>query len=67
VKGSFATSLYGESRLTNDLDVVVDLPEERVRDFVAAFPSSDYYVSIDAVRDAVRRKSMFNIIHLAEA
>jgi hypothetical protein len=63
VTGSTATIFYGEPRFTNDIDVVVDLPPNRVREFCDRFPSRDFYVSEAAARDAVARKSQFNIIH----
>jgi hypothetical protein len=63
VTGSMASTHYGIARFTNDIDVVVDLPIERIRDFCTSFPSDDFYVSEDAARDAVLRHSQFNILH----
>ncbi|MEM7314025.1 MAG: hypothetical protein AAF497_12830 [Planctomycetota bacterium] len=33
VVGSMATIAYGEPRFTNDLDVVIDLPKEKITEF----------------------------------
>jgi hypothetical protein len=63
VTGSLATIAYGEPRLTIDIDVVVRLPGGAVDRLCSAFPEAEFYVSPDAVRDAVRRKSQFNILH----
>jgi hypothetical protein len=63
VTGSIATIHYGEPRFTNDIDVVADLPPESVADFCAAFPADDFYVDEASVRDAIARRSQFNIIH----
>jgi hypothetical protein len=63
VTGSIASMYYGEPRLTLDVDIVVDLPLARVREFCSAFPIDEFYVSEDAARDAVRRCSQFNILH----
>jgi hypothetical protein len=63
VTGSTATIFYGEPRFTNDIDIVVDLPESRIQEFCNWFPLDEFYVSEPAARDAVRRKSQFNIIH----
>lgn len=63
VVGSVASSFYGEARLTNDIDVVADLRNESVALFLRAFPQSDFYLSEDAVREAIRMRSQFNIIH----
>ncbi len=65
VTGSMATILYGEPRFTNDIDVVVQLPPEKVEALVAAFPPPDYYVDAERVRSALAHRSQFNIIHPA--
>lgn len=65
VTGSMATIAYGEPRLTNDLDIVIALPMEQVEAFCAAFPEEEFYLSRDAVREAVRDRRQFNIVHFA--
>lgn len=62
VTGSTVTIFYGEPRFTNDIDIVVDLPLNRVEEFCRQFPEDEFYVSIEAAKDAVGRRSMFNII-----
>ena len=63
VAGSMATTIYGEPRFTNDIDVVVDLCSEQVDAFCLSFPSTDFYCYREAVVEAVRQRSQFNIIH----
>jgi hypothetical protein len=63
ITGSQATIAYGEPRLTNDIDVLVALDDSHTDVFVAAFPESEFYLSRDAVREAIRDRGMFNIIH----
>jgi hypothetical protein len=63
--GSTATMVHGEPRFTNDIDVVVDLHPQQVDAFAAAFPPPDFYLSADAMREAVRRRHQFNIVHPA--
>jgi hypothetical protein len=63
ITGSSASIYYGEHRFTNDVDVVVDLPIDRVDEFCRQFPESEYYVSVEAARAAVRSHGMFNVIH----
>jgi len=63
VTGSTATIFYGDPRFTNDIDIVVDLPESKVSEFCAGFPAADFYVSEPAAREAVATKGQFNIIH----
>jgi hypothetical protein len=63
VVGSFASTTYGEARMTNDIDVVVDLAERDIPGFLVAFPEPEFYVSPDAVRDAIRGRFQFNVLH----
>ena len=58
----FAAILYGEPRLTIDVDVVVNIKLGQVRSLVAAFPIPDYYASEESIRDSLQRRYPFNII-----
>jgi len=62
VTGSMATIFFGEPRFTNDIDIVVDLPADRIPEFCSAFPSPEFYLSEETVRRAVSRRGQFNII-----
>jgi hypothetical protein len=62
VTGSMATIFFGEPRFTNDIDIVVDLPADRIPEFCAAFPAPEFYLSEETVRRAVLRRGQFNII-----
>jgi len=62
--GSLASSAQGEPRSTHDIDLVVVLPAGAVAGLLAAFPPPDYYLSEDAIRDAVKGRSMFNLLSL---
>ncbi len=63
VGGSVASAFHGAIRSTMDVDLICDLGEAHVAAFVEAF-GDEFYVSPVAVRDAVRRKSCFNLIHM---
>jgi hypothetical protein len=63
VGGSIASSIYGKPRATQDVDVIADLGKEHIPAFIAAL-QNDFYLDEPAVRDAVRRRSTFNVIHL---
>lgn len=63
IGGSIASSIYGPPRSTQDVDVVADLKDEHVSTFVAAL-QGDFYLDEAAVREAVRRRWSFNVIHL---
>jgi hypothetical protein len=67
VVGSFASSLHGSPRSSQDLDLVVDPDEASLMKFVQALPVEEYYVDLDAARDAFRRRAQFNVIDMATA
>lgn len=60
--GSIASGVYGELRMTHDIDLVVDLPSEKVNEVCAAFSPPQFYVSAAAAAEAVRRGGQFNVI-----
>lgn len=63
VTGSMASMAYGEPRLTNDIDVVAELREAQIPGLLAAFPSEAFYLSEEAIREAIRSQGQFNMIH----
>lgn len=67
VSGSVAAMLYGEPRITHDVDLLLFLPSDRIDDFVRLFPENDYYVppATVLVTESHRERGQFNIIHSA--
>ena len=65
VVGSFASAVYGEPRLTHDIDIVVDLLKSQVASLCDAFPGPEFYVSAEAAREAIASRGQFNVIHPA--
>ncbi|HEX8693833.1 MAG TPA: hypothetical protein VF746_15530 [Longimicrobium sp.] len=63
IGGSLASSLHGQPRATQDADAVADLRPEHIPPFIAAL-QDDFYLDEAAIRDAVSRRSTFNVIHL---
>jgi hypothetical protein len=63
VGGSIASSAHGIARASVDADVIAELSAQHVARLVAALRDG-YYVPDDRVRDAVERRSSFNVIHL---
>jgi len=61
VSGSLASSFHGQPRTTNDVDVIIAPTPEQLEAFLAAI-GSDYYVSPEAARQALRSRGMFNVI-----
>lgn len=64
VGGSVASSLYGIPRSTQDVDLLADLRDQHVEPLVAAL-GDRFYVDSERVRQAVERRSSFNVIQLA--
>lgn len=66
VTGSVAASVYGEPRLTADIDVVLLLEARDIPALRTAFPDSEYYSPPDeSLRESLHRGGMFNLIHHA--
>lgn len=66
ITGSVAASVYGEPRLTADIDVVLLLRMSDIAALRAAFPESSYYVPpIETMRLELARdgRGHFNLIH----
>ncbi len=67
VSGSVAAMLYGEPRITHDVDLLLFLPSDRIREFADLFPVSEFYVPpIEVmVAESQRDRGQFNVIHSA--
>jgi hypothetical protein len=63
VGGSLASSLQGEPRATQDVDVVAAMNEAHVEPFAASIERA-FFVDRDMAIEAIRRRSEFNVIHL---
>ena len=67
VTGGLAAIIYGEPRLTNDVDIVLQIAPGDAERLAAAFPSADYYVPpIETIREEAARPTHghFNILDL---
>lgn len=63
IGGSMASILHGMLRTTMDVDIVADIQPSQVDPFVAAFQDA-FYADDQMIRQAVQRRSSFNLIHL---
>ena len=63
VGGSIASSIYGEPRATQDIDMVAELKNHHVQALIANTKNAFYIEEEDVIR-AVSRHSSFNVIHL---
>ena len=66
VTGAAASIVYGEPRLTNDIDVVMDLAPSEVESFINIFPLKEFYCppsEVILVEIARIQRGHFNLIH----
>ena len=66
IGGSMASSIYGKVRFTEDADITVE-PFGNQADRLIELLSSDYYISKEAVYQALKQQASFNVIHLDSA
>lgn len=60
--GSFAMNYYAQPRMTRDIDIVVVLESRDTRRITEIF-DDDYYVSREAVEEAIKNYTVFNLVH----
>lgn len=60
--GGFAATIYGITRTTFDIDIVVNMEEKHIQALSAAFPLPRYYADPHQMRNAMKIGSTFNII-----
>jgi hypothetical protein len=61
IGGSFASTVHGEPRATNDIDIVANLRGPQIAGFVRGLGNA-FYVDEQSVREAIARRDSFNII-----
>jgi len=60
ITGSFASNAHGVPRATYDADVVIESDRQTLESL-----RSEFYASPEAAKEALARRHMFNIVHLA--
>jgi hypothetical protein len=60
--GAFAATVYGITRTTYDIDIVVELTEEHIVALTAAYQPPRYYADPEQMRESIQLGMMFNII-----
>jgi hypothetical protein len=66
VTGSVAGIIYGEPRLTHDIDLVVEIDAESAHRISEAFPEDEfYYPPLEIIKIEIKRpyRGHFNLIH----
>jgi hypothetical protein len=61
LSGSIALNHYCVPRMTVDIDIVIELFEEKIKDFLSIF-TGNYYLNADTVKIETKRHGMFNAI-----
>lgn len=62
--GSFASTLHGRPRSTQDVDIVIDPTEAALTAFLDALPADRAYVDRRTALNALASRDMFNVIDL---
>jgi hypothetical protein len=64
IVGSVAGTVYGEPRLTNDMDIVLTLMPQTARTFLAGFDPQEFYLPPeDIIAHEATRGGQTNLIH----
>jgi hypothetical protein len=66
ITGAVASIIYGEPRLTNDIDLVIDMNPDDVEPFSDMFPIEDFYCpppEVIRLEIARHQRGHFNLIH----
>jgi hypothetical protein len=64
IGGSFASGAHGVYRATAGVDMVADLRDDQIEALVRAL-ETEFYADAEMMRDAVRHRASFNLLHLA--
>ncbi len=63
IGGSIASSIFGMARATMDVDIVADIDSHHIP-LLKKYLENDYYIDEAMIKEAIRKKSSFNLIHL---
>jgi hypothetical protein len=65
VSGSVAAMLYGEPRVTHDIDLLVFLRHEQIQELSKIYPPPEFYVppTESIFAETTRERGSFNVIH----
>ncbi|OGE65047.1 hypothetical protein A3I48_00335 [Candidatus Daviesbacteria bacterium RIFCSPLOWO2_02_FULL_36_7] len=66
ITGAWSAIFYGRPRASHDIDFVVEIPKKEVKRVLKALEAltGEFLVQTESIKEAVKYKSMFNIIHL---
>ncbi len=64
IGGSYASSIHGIPRQTQDIDIVADMSLELVEDLASEI-QDEFYVDRDMIKQAINERISFNLVHLS--
>jgi len=69
ITGAWSVIYYGRPRASHDIDFVVEINQKDINKTLNAVKklSEDFLIQADAIKEAVKNKDMFNILHLPTA
>jgi len=62
--GSFASSVHGMPRASNDFDIVIAPTPEQLQEMKSLLPDSQYYFDLDDALHQLEQRRQFNVIDL---
>jgi hypothetical protein len=66
IVGSLASTVYGEPRLTRDMDLVVDVSAADVSKFMRLFQQPEFYCPPpEILSDEIINRGQFNLLHVS--
>ncbi len=66
ITGAAASIIYGEPRMTHDLDMVIEIKEDEIENFAMMFPIDEFYcppTEVIHVEMKRHQRGHFNLIH----
>ena len=67
LSGSMASSFYGISRTTRDMDLVIDPNPEQFTRLIRNLEAASFYISEPVARSAFQRRFQFKVIDMQNA
>lgn len=66
IVGSIASMVYGEPRITRDIDLVLDIKSDDTLRFEKLFTQPEFYCPpIEILADEIRNRGQFNLLHVS--
>lgn len=62
IVGAFAATVYGLTRVTYDIDLLVDLNEGHIQALAEAYTPPRYYADPEMIRNSIKMGILFNIV-----